>query len=434
MKQSKTQLMIFATLIASMLFSSVYAQEIQLSKEDSLGNVLNDVKSDVDALKKLKITGYIQAQWQLADTAGAASFAGGNFPATSDNRFVLRRGRIKFLYGNDYNQFVMQFDVTQGGFATKDIYLKLTDPFINAFSLTGGVFNRPFGYEIAFSSKDRESPERARFMQTLFPGERDLGAQISFNPPKTSKFNFFHLDAGLFTGNGINPEFDSKKDIIGHLWISKSTTSEKIKYGLGFSYYNGFVFQGNKYVYKMSDLGGNVKGFMVDSTTTNKNSFTARQYIGVDGQFSIETPAGISTLRGEYVTGTQPGSPTTTNSPTNTLPNYDTYIRKFNAVYVYFVQSIFQTKHKIVVKYDYYDPNTEVSGTDLNATNNGIKTKLAAPDIKYSTIGLGYIYHFDNNLKFTVYYDMVTNESTQIAKYTGDLKDNVWTIRIQYKF
>jgi len=40
-----------------------------------------------------------------ADTAGAPSFAGGNFPATSNNRYLVREARLKFVYGNDLNLF-----------------------------------------------------------------------------------------------------------------------------------------------------------------------------------------------------------------------------------------------------------------------------------------------------------------------------------------
>lgn len=440
MKKKLTILSIFVTgfLLTS---QKSYSQDIQMSKEDSIANVLQAVKTDVDHLKKLKITGYAQFQFQMADTiGGAAGFSGGNFPAASDNRYKLRRGRIKFNYGNDFNQLVMQFDVSEGGFATKDMYIKVTDPFINSFSLTSGVFNRPFGYEIAYSSSNRESPERARFTQTLFPQERDMGSQITFNPPKTSRFNFIHVDLGLFTGNGINTEFDKKKDFIGHAWISKTTKSEKMKYGLGVSLYNGGVYQGTKYVYNMGDVATGVKGFVVDSTSSNKTAFATRQYIGFDGQLSLESPIGLSVLRGEYVMGTQPGSSSTTTSPTAAIPTYDSYIRKFNAFYVYFVQNIMQTKHQIVVKYDVYDPNTGIAASDIAGTVGGKKTKLGTADIKYATLGLGYIYHFDNNIKLSVYYDLVSNETTGIKGTTGlndyskDIKDNVLTVRLQYKF
>jgi len=442
MKQKFTQFYLSVTLIMGLMFTSsvIHAQEeVKLSKEDSLGNVLKDARKDLDILKKLKISGYILAEWQKADTAGIGSFAGGNFPANSNNRYMVREARIKFLYGTDLNQFVMQFDVSEKGLSTKDMYFKMTDPIINWFSLYAGIMNRPFGWEIAYSSANRESPERARFTQTLFPGERDLGAQLSINPNKNSPLNFIHLDAGLFNGNGINPETDNKKDFIGHLWISKTNRNENISYGLGVSLYNGYVFQGTKYVYKMGDVATGVKGFVVDSTSTNKTKFATRQYIGFDGQFSIVSPIGLSVLRGEYVFGTQPGSNATSTSPTVAI-NYDTYIRKFNAFYVYFVQNIAQTKHQIVIKYDVYDPNTDIAGTGINGTINGKKTKLGTTDIKYSTLGLGYLYHFNNNIKFELYYDLVSNEvtgikgTTALNNYTKDLADNVLTLRLTYKF
>ena len=100
-----------------------------------------------------------------------------------------------------------------------------------------------------------------------------------------------------------------------------------------------------------------------------------------------------------------------------------------------------QSKHAIVVKYDWYDPNTKVSGDDigkavLNPHGATFKT-TSTQDLKYTTLGLGYIFKLDNNVKFTLYYDMVTNEATKniiAGGYWRDLKDNVLTLRVQYKF
>ena len=61
--------------------------------------------------------------------------------------------------------------------------------------------------------------------------------------------------------------------------------------------------------------------------------------------------------------------------------------------------------------------------------------KTTAADIKYTTLGLGLAYRWDSNIKLTAYYDMVTNEtSSNLSGYTQDLKDNVFTLRMQYKF
>jgi len=425
------------------IFATVFKTKAQEKNPfDTLAQRVEQINSDLDFMKKLKFTGYIQTQFQVADSSGINSFAGGNFPTGVDKRFAVRRGRLKLTYDNNNCQGVMQVDFTEKGFALKDAYVQVKEPFLNAFGLTVGVFNRPFGFEIAYSSSNRESPERSRFCQTLFPGERDLGAQVFFQMPKTSKLNFLRLEGGMFSGNAINPDIDKKKDFIGHIIINKSTKSEKFKFGIGASYYNGGVYQWNKFVYKMGTLADGGKGFVVDSAITNKGQYADRIYMGADFQVSLDWVGGITTLRGEYITGTQPGSSSSTTSPNfAAAPTaYDTYIRKFDGAYAYFIQNIMHSKHDIVVKYDWYDPNTNVNAGDIiskTGTDNGhtnLSTKLSGADIKYTTIGLGYIFHWNSNVKIMAYYDMVTNETTKVGNYTKDLKDNVFTLRFQYKF
>ena len=81
------------------------------------------------------------------------------------------------------------------------------------------------------------------------------------------------------------------------------------------------------------------------------------------------------------------------------------------------------------VKYDWYDPNTSVKGLDIgkdNGTHQG--------DIRYNTLGFGYIHYFDDNLKLVAWYDLVKNENTSLPGYTSDLKDNILTLRMQFRF
>ncbi len=44
------------------------------------------------------ISGYIQPQFQWIQTRGAKNFNGGDFQPNASNRFMLRRGRIRFDY------------------------------------------------------------------------------------------------------------------------------------------------------------------------------------------------------------------------------------------------------------------------------------------------------------------------------------------------
>lgn len=136
----------------------------------------------------LRVGGYIQAQYQRASAEGADGYSGGGFSEFSDNRFMLRRGRIRFDYAR-YDerarprvQFVFQFDGTERGVFIRDFWGRLWDRRRGMFSLTTGMFARPFGYEVNLSSADREAPERGRMSQILMKTERDLGVMGSMEP------------------------------------------------------------------------------------------------------------------------------------------------------------------------------------------------------------------------------------------------------------
>lgn len=466
---------IFLILLVLSVSLPAFAQE-EAKDADTLVSFIDRVKSDVDVLKRLKISGYIQAQWQKAPQAGIESFAGGNFPSNVDNRFSVRRGRVKFTYEWDFSQFVLQIDATERGVAIKDAYASFTDPWTKYFTVTGGIFNRPFGYEIAYSSSNRESPERARFTQTLFPGEREVGAKLLIQAPKTSRFNFISLEGGIFNGSGPSvSDFDSYKDFIGRLAITRNTASEKIRYGLGVSYYRGGWRQGTSTNYKMDEVtltnGQKLNVFHVDTTSVLGDRLK-REYFGADLQLAFDFPFGITQIRGEYVFGTQPGTSKTSVSPViqpvgdasfvttaitddegdiigyNTvagkLESADAYLRKFNGFYLYFIQNIFQTKHQLVFKYDWYDPNTDVDADDIAASAKelpkGYKATNAV-DLKFSTMGIGWAYRWNSHVKISAYYDFVKNEtsanltnSNVLKDFSKDVEDNVFTLRLQYKF
>jgi hypothetical protein len=96
-------------------------------------------------------------------------------------------------------------------------------------------------------------------------------------------------------------------------------------------------------------------------------------------------------------------------------------------------------KDQVVLKYDVYDPNTNVTTSDFTPTAG-----LGATDIKYSTFGIGLVHHWDDNIKFVVYQEFIRNEELDAAKipvsatalfpYTQDVRDNVFTFRVQYRF
>ena len=109
----------------------------------------------------------------------------------------------------------------------------------------------------------------------------------------------------------------------------------------------------------------------------------------------------------------------------STLPDYDTYIRKFQGGYINFIQDFNHLPISAVVRYDWYDPNTKIS--DSNIGNNG----TGIGDIAYNTIGFGLLSNFHKNHRITIYYEIIDNEQTTAL---GQLDDNVFTLRYQFKF
>lgn len=490
------QKFIKAIMIIALAFGMKATAQDTESPMDTLTRSVSAIQSTLDVINRVKISGYIQSQFQVADSAGINSFAGGNFGSGVDKRFMLRRGRVKFQYdapandkGFSTSQYVFQIDVSEKGLTIKDLYAKFTDPWSGWFSLTAGMQNRPFGYEIGYSSSLRESPERGRMSQTIFPNERDLGAMVTIQGQKTSDWNWLKLEAGMFNGTGgpsagaNTSDFDKFKDFITHLSMTRNNLSQTIKYGLGVSYYDGGFRQDQSNLYKSGVDSAGVKGFVIDINKTtihpdiSARTEVKRNYIGVDGQFSIDWKAGITTIRAEYIQGTQPGtsgssvSPasaptdaavttytstssstsvttidslgnahtstttTTTTKASTSSAASDLYKRKFNGAYFYFLQNIGQTPLQAILKYDWYDPNTDVQGDEIGKAVKAGTKSLNATDLKYTTLGVGLAYRWDANVKLTAYYDMVKNETSKnLAGYSQDLKDNVFTLRVQVKF
>ncbi len=435
------------SLIVCGLMSTLFAQQATKQSEvnDSILKSLSKLSTELGNYKNLKISGWIQAQFQTAESIGAKTFDGGDFLANSNNRFMIRRGRVKFTYTKGITQYVLQVNATERGINVVDIYGKITEPWLNSFSLTAGIMNRPFGFEIQQSSSDRETPERARFTQTLLPNERDLGAMITYEVPKGKKLAGLKVDAGFYNGTGIAVpgttslnsagvvDFDSFKDFIGRAAYKKSFKQDKVILGLGLSHYNGgFMYQNNRVFSSIVSDGAGMKTWMLSDTSNTgyKGKKAPRVYYGADLQLAIKTKLGTTTLRGEYIMGQQSGMIDESKSPAAMPSKLDTYVRDFNGGYVYLIQRIGKSKHEFVLKYDWYDPNTKVTGADLNGLNGMTKAEL-----KYTMLGMGYNFYATENVKFMVYYNLVKNElSKGLSGYTTDLKDDVFTLRMQYRF
>jgi hypothetical protein len=397
----------------------------------------------LDKFNHIRISGYMQPQYQIASAQGAYSYSGGNFAPQANNRFMLRRGRIRFDYARtdaeqrNQMQFVFQFDGTERGVFIRDFWGRYWENKWEVFHFTTGMFARPFGYEINLSSGDRETPERGRMSQILMRTERDLGFMASLEKRKrTSGWKFIRIDAGIFNGQGLTApnEFDDYKDFIGQVVIKPQQIAPNLTLSGGVSTLQGGLVQNANYSYRLVEQSG-VTLFVPDSVRSVPGDRLPRQYYGVNAQLKYETGWGFSELRGEVWKGTQTGTRETSETPGSVTIIQDSkfvpfYVRPFKGGFIYYLQNIVNTKHQLMLKYDWYDPNTAVAASAIGRSG----TNFGEADIKFSTLGAGYLYHFNENLKVVLYYEWVKNENTSLVNYTSDKSDNIITLRTQFRF
>lgn len=387
----------------------------------------------------LQLSAYMQPQFQVIQEKGAKTFEGTDFAPNVNNRFMLRRSRVRigYLHVNSKHepgvQINFQFDANERGFTIRDIWGRVFENKYRLFSFTIGMFARPFGFETNLSSQDRESPERGRMNQTLMRSERDLGAMVSFEPRKDIGWlKKIKVDAGFFNGQGINAngDFDNRKDFISRVALKPLLINKKIAVSGGVSLLHGGLLQATKYVYATGQVNGK-SAVLLDSSASNAGRFSPRIYKGFDVQVKIKNRHGYTEVRGEFISGTQTGTAVSSETPTALMTGTGGfYKRHFNGAYFYFLQHLFSSDHQLVIKYDWYDPNTKVKGRQIGESGTG----FSAADIRYDALHLGYNYYITPNVKWSLFYSIVTNESTQLAGFTSNVKDNIFTSRLQFRF
>ncbi|AEI46885.1 hypothetical protein [Runella slithyformis] len=396
-------------------------------------------------LGKIGFSGYLQPQFQVAESKGAGGniYNGGEFGPYVNNRFRLRRGRFRADFshltddGRLSTYFVFQFDGTERGVNIRDFWGRFFEHKWDLFHFSAGVMARPFGHEVLLSSAFREAPERGRMSQTLVQTERDLGFMFSFNPRrKNSDFKWLAIDVGIYNGQGLTgtAEYDSHKDVVARISSRRRTISRsggKLSWGIS-SYFGGITSQ-SALMYTAKTENG-VPVIKKDSSAANIGRTGARRYFGADFQLAFPNKRGQTEFRAEYIWGLQTATAMSSATPGNypvsaTGALLPLYTRSFDGAYFYFLQHLGSTNHQVILKYDWYNPNTKASGKDIDP-----KKGFTGADIRFDTFGGGYIYYVNQYLKLVFWYEHPINEKTAVKGYESDAKDGVFTLRTQFNF
>ena len=378
------------------------------SQLEGLDEAIKELQTDRDALKKIKVSGYLQINFEKSESVNGLSVDPYDAKDFVKSRFRVRRSRIKIMYDGGSTSMVVQGDYSNSGFSLKDAYLDFAEQSLKIFSFRFGVFNRP-NYEVEYSSSQRESPERSRVIGALYPGERDLGVMVTMAPEDLFKLQlaaFNNTFAGTFSQN--NPNFSSEP-LYFMARVTKALNLGDV--GIDFGVHGRFgSVRANSARLLESDVATNGAA---DTTSIKVGDAVSRNWFGAEVQLYYDFLGGMKLLA-EYITG----------SDVNVLSATPGAIRKrdFNGYYAMLVKSL-GDEFQFAVKYDSYNPNSKISSDVINSTS----------ELAINTIGLGLHNYSFPNVRLTLWYDNVTTKTNdRILK--EDPKDNLLTFRAQYKF
>jgi phosphate-selective porin len=395
--------LLFITVIA-MIPAISFNQEVNDSLVEQVGELegrLNSLdeksalhETDLGKLTKIKVSGYIQAQFENYQ---------GDLVKTNDafNTFYIRRARVKFTYeATSGVKFVLQPDFSTGNLSLKDAYTVASLPKLSWLSLWAGQFNRP-NYEVEYSSGQREVLERSRVVRTIYPGEREIGAKLEAVPLQVPLKLQFAVLNGNFTGKE-QKDADSRKDIMARATWSFQINSAGMGIDIGAHTYYGGMRAKNIYVSDAANL--------LDTAANNSGSYLDKKWAGAEMQIYFDILGGMA-IKGEYLAGQNAYA-----GDSRTNPNK---IRKFRGYYVYLIKNA-GTRNQFVARYDHYDPNSKISGDG------------AGKEVYYNTFTLAWQYYLNENIRFSVNYEIPRNETSLAVP--EDLEDNVLGLRMQAKF
>jgi hypothetical protein len=350
-------------------------------------------------------------------------------------------------------------DFGAGTYTLKDAYVVLNDRWSKSFSIWMGKFNRP-NYEVEYSSSQREVAERSTVIRTLYPGERAIGAKLEYNPvnvPLHIQFALLNGADGITINNASgtnlnsteNKDFDNYKDIMVRAY-----------YNLSLGNFGGLDFGAHGYF--GSFKSNSLKTLSSDYSTIKDvklGDAVKRNWVGGEFQLFADVLGGLS-LKGEYIAGKNASigyAPIAVSGTTAAIPGVANFQNSFSGYYLYFIKNLGK-KDQFALRYDYYDPNTDIKGKDVRVVKytSTDATALASrnsgkSDLATSTLSLALHHYFDDNLRISLNYDIVKNEKVGsegllTESYTNPdgtkgtldygkvVNQNLLTLRIQAKF
>jgi hypothetical protein len=379
----------------------------------SLARLMIDPERSGDEASRLlsrlqgRVSGYLQFRHDAligsselfrgagAEGSGQRPSLGGPAVGGPSSGFLVRRGRLRIgdqLSPRD--EYVFQLDLpTNGDVNVRDAYVRLLDFPARDFAFRAGQFAFTYGFEYLYSSRARETPERALgysdstqagliFKQsvasvggTVTPGsvlpfffnqDRDIGVDIAWGAPRAQGMvprAAVAIIQGEGRGSGGQRSLNNVYDVVASLELLDQTAPDLL--GVGLSYYRGALP-----VRSAAPTGS------VPAPFTN-----ARRVFG--GAY-VRYQTGGREYRAEYSGGLF-----------EVTPDRALYLKdnRFSAWYVVTRQPITR-RLEGYLKYDEYNP----------ARRNTVIAGVKGSDLSRKTLSLGLLYEYTESTRIRLNY------------------------------
>ncbi len=381
-----------------------------------------------------KIAAYLQAQYESHDDSQNQQRQGGAL--LNQDRFLLRRGRIKITRDWEYGQLIVELDGnTKSGPAVRVqkaeaslIYRRSHDKDQPPLAqLTLGQFDLPFGFEMTYVPKVRWFMERSTASRALFPSEPDVGVRLS------GGVGFARYSVAVTNGEPLDEKSgfalqdpNSNKDITARLGAetkqsSKVVVAGGVSWNVGRGYHPGPDATKNSVQWQDTNESNTIDPGELFGVTGNvaKPAATFRRWgVAADLELLVQTSLGASMLYGEVVVASDLDRGLFIADPIQTGDK----LRELG-YYLAFTQEI--TRYGVVgFRYDVYDPNS-----DILEKRAGKLLPSSQQITTYSPmLGLVLPDHARLIFQWDIVDDYLARDSRGVPV---DFKNNAWTLRLQ---
>jgi hypothetical protein len=381
------------------------------------------------------LSGYAQAQYESHQDSVDQLRQGG--VALNQNRFLVRRGRIKLMRDWDYAQVILEVD----GNTTRGPTMRLQKAEASLIygrskdkdqpplaQLTLGQFDLPFGFEMTYVPKVRWFMERTTASRALWPSEPDLGVRFS------GGLGFARYSVAVTNGEPLDEKTgfplqdpNANKDITARLGAeSKINRSVVLAGGVSFNRGKGFspgtdstksmvAFQDHNENGNVDNIG-ELTGQGASAAKRSQNF--SRWAVGADAELLFKTDLGWSMLYAELVAASNLDRGLVIADP---VLNHGA-IRELG-YYIALTQEV--TQYGVAgFRYEFYDPNADFTDTRAG------KLLPASQQVRTLSPLLGLV--LPGRARLTFEWDIVRDYFARDSRgVPADLKNDQWTVRLQ---